>query len=74
MKNSIFREKSLTQVSSPEQLNDYIRVSTPAVWLVLTAIILLLVGVTLWGYVGRLEVHTEGGGTEEVAPVEFVVN
>ena len=74
MKNSIFREKNLTQVSSPEQLNDYIRVSTPAVWLVLTAMVLLLVGVTLWGCLGRLEAHTESGETEEVAPVEFVVN
>ena len=74
MKNSIFREKNLTQVSSPEQLNDYIRVSTPAVWLVLTAIVLLLVGVALWGCLGRMEAHTESGGTEEVAPVEFVVN
>ena len=74
MKNSIFREKSLTQVSSPEQLNDYIRVSTPAVWLVLTAIVLLLVGVALWGCVGRLEVHTETGETESVAPIAFVVN
>ena len=74
MKNSIFREKSLTQVSSPEQLNDYIRVSTPAVWLVLTAIVLLLTGVVLWGCLGRLEVHTESGGTEEIAPIEFVLN
>ena len=74
MSNSIFREKNLTRVSSPEQLNDYIRVSTPAVWLVLTAIVLLLAGVVLWGILGRLEVHTEGGGTEEVAPASFVVN
>lgn len=74
MKNLVFREKSLTKVSSPEQLNDYIRVSTPAVWLVLTAIVLLLVGVALWGCVGRLETHTETGETESVAPIEFVVN
>lgn len=74
MKNSLFREKSLTQVSSPEQLNDYIRVSTPAVWLVLTAIVLLLIGVALWGCLGRLEVQTESGETEEVAPIAFVIN
>ena len=74
MKNSIFREKNLTQVSSPEQLNDYIRVSTPAVWLVLTAMVLLLTGVVLWGCLGTLEVHTETGGTEEIAPIEFVLN
>ena len=74
MKNSIFREKNMTQVSSPEQLNDYIRVSTPAVWLVLTAIVLLLTGVVLWGCLGRLEVHTESGGAKEIAPIEFVLN
>ncbi len=27
----IFREKSLERVSSPEELNDYIRVTTPSV-------------------------------------------
>ena len=41
-RNALFREKSVTKVSSPEQLNDYIRVSTPAAWLVLVAIVLLL--------------------------------
>lgn len=73
-KQSIFREKSLSKVSSPEQLNDYIRVSTPAVWLVLGAIVLLLIAVTLWGFLGRLESPTENGGTESIAPIEFVIN
>ena len=41
MNNSIFRKKSLDRISSPEQLNDYIRVSTPSVWMVLFAIIIL---------------------------------
>ena len=74
MKHSVFREKSLTQVSSPEQLNDYIRVSTPAVWLVLTAIVLLLIGATLWACLGGVEAHTDGGETETVAPIEFAIN
>ena len=41
---SLFRQKSIDRVSSPEQLNDYIRVTTPSVWLALIAIILLLTG------------------------------
>ena len=41
MDNQIFRKESLDQISSPEQLNDYLRVTNPAVWLVLTAVILL---------------------------------
>ncbi|MEG1947753.1 MAG: hypothetical protein RR139_11715 [Lachnospiraceae bacterium] len=52
--NSIFRKASLDRVSSPEQLNDYIKVSRPSVWLILTAIILLLVGACIWGVFGTL--------------------
>ena len=74
MKKSVFREKSVTRVASPEQLNDYIRVSTPAVWLVLAAILLLLISVIVWGCLGRVEMRTETGATEEVAPVTFVIN
>ena len=45
----------MEKVSSPEQLNDYIRVSNPGVWIALTAVIVLLVGVCVWGIFGRLE-------------------
>lgn len=55
MDNQIFRKKSLDKFSSPEQLNDYIRVSNPGVWLVLAAVIVLLIGVCVWGIFGRLE-------------------
>ena len=33
--SNLFRKKSLERISSPEQLNEYVRVSTPSVWLVL---------------------------------------
>ena len=45
----------MEKVSSPEQLNDYIRVSNPGVWIALTAVIVLLIGVCVWGIFGRLE-------------------
>ena len=45
---SIFRQKSIDRVSSPEQLNDYIRVTTPTVWLVLLALVILLLGMLAW--------------------------
>lgn len=53
--NGLFRKKSIDRVSSPEQLNDYIRVSNPGVWMVLAAIIILLAGVCVWGIFGRLD-------------------
>ena len=55
MNEQLFRKKSLDKVSSPEQLNEYIRVSNPGIWMVLTAIVVLLIGVIAWGYVARLD-------------------
>lgn len=55
MNKQIFRKKSIDRMSSPEQLNDYIRVSNPGVWMALAAIVILLVGVCVWGVFGTLE-------------------
>lgn len=55
MDNQLFRKKSMDKVSSPEQLNDYIRVSNPGVWIALMAVVVLLLGVCIWGIFGRLE-------------------
>ena len=50
----LFREKSLEAVESPEALNDYLRVTSPGVWLVLGAVIALLIGCVLWSIFGRI--------------------
>ena len=54
-KTALFREKSLEAVESPESLNDYLRVTSPGVWLVLAAVIALLVGTILWGIFGSID-------------------
>lgn len=54
-KNQIFRRKSLDTISSPEQLTSYLRVTTPGIWTVLTAVILLLAGLFAWSAAGNLE-------------------
>ena len=71
--STIFRQKSMERVSSPEELNDYIRVTTPSVWIVLAALVLLLVGLLSWSIFGRVTVQTENG-TEEIAPISYVLN
>lgn len=48
MENQIFREKSLERLSSPEELNDYLHVTNPAIWVVLAAVVLLLSGLLIW--------------------------
>ena len=67
MREEIFRKKSLDRVKSPESLDDYIRVSNPGVWLLLISVIVLLVGVVVWGMFGHIDstvpaaVRTENG-------------
>lgn len=55
MDEKIFRKKSIDRVSSPEQLNEYIRVSNPGVWMILGAVVLLLVGAIVWGVLGHID-------------------
>ena len=55
MNEQIFRKKSVERVSSPEQLNEYIRVSSPGMWMVLLAVVVLLIGVCVWGVTGHLD-------------------
>ena len=51
---SPFRQESLDRAKSPEQLDDYIRVSNPGVWMVLGAVLLLLLAGFIWACCGRL--------------------
>ena len=37
MENKLFREKSIERISSPEQLNDYLHVTNPGIWILLWA-------------------------------------
>ena len=50
----IFREKSMEQLSTPEQLTGYLRVTGPGVWIVLAGLAILLAGLLVWGIFGRL--------------------
>ena len=54
-KQTVFRQKTLERISSPEQLTDYLRVANPGIWAVLAAVILLLAGLFAWSTVGTLE-------------------
>lgn len=55
MSEEIFRKKSLDRIKSPENLDEYIRVSNPGVWLILISIIVLLLGACAWGIFGHID-------------------
>ena len=63
--SELFRKKSIERVTSPEQLNDYIRVSNPGVWMILAAVVILLAGVCVWGVFGRLDTKKQASGVCE---------
>lgn len=60
MEQSIFRKESLRRVSSPEQLSDYLRVTSPASWVVLGAAFLLMASLLVWSYVTAVESYAAG--------------
>ena len=45
----------MDRVSSPEQLQDYVKVANPGLWMVLSAIVILLAGVIVWGFIGKID-------------------
>jgi len=60
MDQPLFRKESMERVSSPEQLNDYLHVTTPAIWVVLAAVILFLAGLFIWSSVTAVESYAAG--------------
>ncbi|MBQ6381631.1 MAG: hypothetical protein IJJ41_08565 [Clostridia bacterium] len=55
MANPILSKQSNKKVNSPEQLNDYIKVSNVGIWLILLLFFALLAGVFVWGIFGSLK-------------------
>lgn len=62
MQNRIFRKVSLDRLSSPEQLDQVMQVTTPRGWIALAAICLLLATAVVWGVVGRVSDKVAGSG------------
>ncbi len=63
--NELYRKKSVDRLSSPEQLDDYLHVTTPAVWAVLAAAILLLAGLLIWSRFAVIESFAAGSAVVE---------
>ena len=60
MEQPLFRKESVERVSSPDQLGDYLRVTSPAIWAVLAAVILLLASLFIWSGVTAAESYAAG--------------
>lgn len=54
MNHHLFRKRSVEQISSARQLNAYIHVASPGIWLVLLAVAIFLAGILVWGIFGTV--------------------
>ncbi len=60
--NELYRKNAMERVTSPEQLNDYIHVTSPAIWMILIGIAVILIGMLVWANVGHLDTYEVGAG------------
>ena len=62
MDQKIFRKESLDNISSPEQLDSLMKVTTPVGWLALVAAGLIIATLVLWGFWGSIPTTVTGSG------------
>ena len=73
MQTGLFRQQALDKLSSPDQLDQTMRVADPKRWIALAAIGALLLGALVWAFVGRIDSRTQAtcvlvprGGTYKI--------
>lgn len=60
--SSVFRKESIERISSPDQLDDYIRVQKPSVWIILALVVALLIAAFVWAGTAKLETKVTAFG------------
>ena len=56
----IFRKSVMDRLSSPEELNDYLHVTRPSVWIALVAVVVILAGALVWSSVTYINSYVDG--------------
>jgi HlyD family secretion protein len=76
MDSKIYRKVALERMSSPEQLDRLLHVTSPKSWLALFALVALLGVAVAWGFMGQLATSVPGagvlirsGGVQSVVPL-----
>ena len=59
MKDQVVKDVRTMQITSPDQLHDYLHVTSAAVWIVMAAIILLLVVSLIWSSQATIESYAD---------------
>ena len=59
---SIFNKKATEKLHSPDDLDKYVRVTNPSVWVTLAACVALLAGLLSWGVFGAVTTNVTTTG------------
>lgn len=62
MQERLFRKEAIERLSSPEQLDQLMKVTSSRSWLALLAISLLIGAAAVWGWLGRIPTTVTGEG------------
>jgi HlyD family secretion protein len=62
MNTHLFRQVSLERLSSPEQLDQVLQITSPREWAALAAVFLVILTVVVWGYKGTVVTTAAGQG------------
>lgn len=62
MSNKLFRKAALEKLSSPERLDQMIRITSPLGWLSFGAIALIIIVIIIWGFFGTISTTVEANG------------
>ena len=60
--SSIFNKQAVERLRSPDDLDRYLRATTPGVWMVLFAVFVLSVGLLAWGIFGSVSASVSTTG------------
>lgn len=59
---SIFNKRATEKLRNPDDLDKYVRITHPSVWMVLGACAILIVGLLAWGVFGAVTTSVSGMG------------
>jgi len=60
--NILFRKSAMKQISSVDELDQYVKVSNPSIWIILVAAIVLLGALLFWSITGLLPTTVKANG------------
>jgi len=54
MKDNLFRESAVDKIKSPEQLNEYMKVTGMGLWIILGGLVAVFAAFAIWGFLGSI--------------------